>query len=119
MIDDDKVMVEFLANILEDNGDNVRFALDGQTGLDQIVTDIPDLVILDMNLPGMDGYCVAERLRRESATQKLPIIAVTALDSAADYDAAYRAGCSAFISKPVNADHLVEVVRGFNLMGGG
>jgi two-component system cell cycle response regulator DivK len=113
VVDDDKLMIELLSEIFLDEGFDVRFATNGKTCLDEIAREMPDIVVLDMSMPEMDGYEVARRLRAEAATKALPVVAVTSMDTAADYDAAYDAGCSAFVSKPLQVAHVVEVVRGF------
>ena len=111
LVDDDDIMIELISDILLDDGHDVRSAPDGRRALDEIARVKPAVLILDMNMPGIDGYEVAKRLRADPATASLPIIAVTGLDQSADYDAAYRAGCNAFISKPLQPARLVEVVR--------
>lgn len=111
VVDDDELMIELISDLLIDEGHDVRSAMDGHTGLEAIAKAVPSLLILDMNMPGMDGYKVAQTLRADPAMVVLPIIAVTGMDTSADYDAAYKAGCSAFISKPLQPAQLIEVVE--------
>ena len=111
VIDDEEILTELIADILMDEGHTVRMALDGQAGLDEIARKLPDLIILDMNMPVMDGYEVAKKLRADPVTASVPIIALTGLSSSADYDAAYKAGCNAFIAKPLEPGVLVKTVE--------
>ena len=111
--------------VIEDNPDNLLLvkmllsplkvhlhtATDGPTGIAAARKESFDLILLDIQLPGMDGYQVAQTLRADPRTAELPIIAFTGLDTSGDYDAAYKAGCNAFISKPLNPALLIEVVE--------
>jgi two-component system cell cycle response regulator DivK len=110
VVDDDELMIELISDLLIDEGHDVRSAMDGHSGLEAIAKVVPDLLILDMSMPGMDGYKVAQILRGGPRTAALPIIAFTGLDTSDDYDAAYKAGCSAFIAKPLQPAQLIEVV---------
>ena len=111
VVDDDELMIELISDLLIDEGHDVRSAMDGHAGLDAIAKAVPALLILDMSMPGMDGYQVAQTLRANPRTAELPIIAFTGMDASGDYDAAYTAGCNAFISKPLNPAQLTEVVE--------
>ncbi|MEI8396462.1 MAG: response regulator [Rhodospirillaceae bacterium] len=111
VVDDDELMIELISDPLLDEGHKVRTALGGQEALDEIERERPDIVILDMNMPVIDGYTVARRLRAEPVTLSLPIVAVTGHDTMADRDAAIQAGCDAFITKPVDSDRLVDRVN--------
>ncbi len=111
VVDDDELMIELISDLLIDEGHDVRSAMDGHAGLDAIAKAVPALLILDMSMPGMDGFQVAKTLKANTATASLPIIAFTGMDTSGDYDAAYKAGCSAFISKPLNPAQLIEVVE--------
>ncbi|MBI5165980.1 MAG: response regulator [Magnetospirillum sp.] len=113
VIDDDEMMIEIITDVMHDLGHSVRTAPHGQKGLDEAMRQTPNLVILDMNMPVMDGYTVAKRLRAVAATTGVPIIAVTGETTGSGYDAAYEAGCDAFVSKPLNCDQLIERVKSF------
>lgn len=112
VIDDDDMMVELMSGLLTDQGHKVRSAPEGVAGLDAVSRAVPDLVIVDMNMPGLDGYQVAKRLRADPKTKALRILAVTAHSAAADYDAAYEAGCDAFVAKPLDSANLLKAVDG-------
>ena len=110
VIDDDPAMVMMISELLEDQGHSVRSAPDGIAGLEAIAKEPPDLVVIDMNMPGMDGYKVLEKLRSNEKTMTLPVLAATAHSTATDYDAAYAAGCNGFVAKPLDGKALLRSV---------
>lgn len=110
VIDDDLLISQLIELILIPAGHSVRTAATGLNGIKEIRRTVPDLILLDMNMPEMDGYTVAKALRAGSTAKTVPIIAVTAHTSTDDYDASYAAGCTGFIAKPFNAERLLQVV---------
>ena len=111
IIDDDELLIELFSDILTDAGHTIRSATDGASGLAEAARSLPEMIVLDMYMPVLDGYAVVKALRADPATRMLPIVAVTGLNTPADHDAIRQAGCSAFIAKPIQPDHLVAVVR--------
>ena len=111
VIDDDDLIVELLRELLADAGHAVRSAGDGAAGLKEAVRQPPALVILDMNMPKMDGFALAKRLRAEPRTCGVKLLALTAHARSGEYDDAYAAGCDAFIAKPVDAARLYDMVE--------
>ena len=111
VVDDDDLMIELISDPLIDEGHEVRTALGGQEALDEIDRKQPAIVILDMNMPGIDGYAVARKIRANPAAQSLPIIAVTSHDTPADHAAAVNAGCNVFIAKPIGSRQLIDAVK--------
>lgn len=75
-------------------------------------------MLLDIQLPGMDGYAVARALRAEPATRGVPIVAVTSFAMAGDRDKALAAGCDGYIEKPINPDTFIAEIRQFLRPGG-
>lgn len=106
IIDDSPENVEVLAGILSDDYD-IRFALSGSESLALVEGMLPDLILLDVMMPGMDGYQVLEALKQEARTRDVPVIFVTAKDDAISETRALCAGAVDFIHKPINP----EVVR--------
>ncbi|MEA3158072.1 MAG: hypothetical protein QOK44_5661, partial [Betaproteobacteria bacterium] len=92
-------------------GYDVVVAQDGQEGLDKARTESPDLLLLDMNLPVMDGWTVARTLKNEEATRRLPIIALTAHAMAGDREKAIAAGCDDYHPKPVDFSQLLNQIE--------
>lgn len=98
--------------LLEQDGHTVVHATNGPTGLDLAAREHFDLIVLDIQLPGMDGYDVARALRVLPATTTVPIIAVTSYAMAGDREKALAAGCSHYIEKPIDpATFADEVLR--------
>lgn len=102
LVEDHEELWEFLSRRLRRRGFDVVLAHDGQQALDQAVAEEPDIILLDMNLPVLDGWAVAGRLRAGDATASIPIIAVTAHAMAGDRSKAVAAGCDDYHPKPVD-----------------
>lgn len=102
LVEDHEELWEFLSRRLRRRGFDVVLAHDGQQALDQAAAEEPDIILLDMNLPVLDGWTVAGRLRGEDATARIPIIAVTAHAMAGDRSKAMAAGCDDYHPKPVD-----------------
>jgi len=97
--------------ILEVEGYTVRIAEDGPTGLDMAAQKPPDLILLDINLPEIDGYDLAQRLRQSSTMDGVPILAVTANVMKGDRERTLEAGCDGYIQKPIDVDRLPDQVK--------
>jgi DNA-binding response OmpR family regulator len=111
LIEDEPNIAEAIRFILGRNGWEVFVQTDGRDGLAAVARLQPDLVILDLMLPGMGGMEVLQNLRMDPATRNLPVMMLTAKGQGRDRDAATRAGVSAFMTKPfANAD-MVSAVR--------
>ena len=111
VIDDDDLMLEMVSELLGDAGHSVRTAKDGATGMAEAVQRPPALIILDINMPQMDGLALAKKLREHSATRSVKLLALTAHAQSGSYDDAYRAGCDGFVAKPLDAGRLNEKVK--------
>ncbi len=98
--------------LLEKHGHRVVSALDGPTGVELARTLAPDLILLDIQLPGMDGYAVARALRVLPGLQATPIVAVTSYAMVGDREKCLEAGCNGYIEKPINPDTFAgEIAR--------
>ena len=97
--------------LLESEGFAVRTAEDAPQALDILATFQPDLILMDIQLPGMDGLELTGRLRRNPAFHKLPIIALSAYAMYGDEENALAAGCDGYITKPIDTRTFVPVVR--------
>jgi two-component system cell cycle response regulator DivK len=97
--------------ILEAEGYTVSEATDGPSGLKTAAQVQPDLILLDINLPEMDGYDLARRMRGMSNLKRVPILAVTANVMQGDRERTLEAGCDGFIPKPIDVDKLPEQVK--------
>lgn len=111
IVDDDLNNLQMLSDILVARGYEVRGAKNGTVALDFIQNDPPDLVLLDVRMPGMDGYEVCKRLKAEQRYADLPIIFLSALQETEDRVRGFEAGAVDFISKPFQADEVSARVR--------
>ena len=109
LVEDHEELWDFLSRRLRRRGFEVVLAHDGQQALDQVAAEQPDIVLLDMDLPVMDGWTVARTLRaREGAAPaRLPLIALTAHAMAGDRARALEAGCDDYHPKPVDLPRLL------------
>jgi two-component system cell cycle response regulator DivK len=110
LVEDHEELWDFLSRRLRRRGFEVVLAHDGQHALDQVAAESPDIVLLDMNLPVMDGWTVARTLRADLATHTLPLIALTAHAMAGDDNRAFAAGCNAYHPKPVDFARLLTQI---------
>ncbi len=108
LVEDHEELWDFLSRRLRRRGFDVVLAHDGKQALAQVAAEAPDLVLLDMNLPVMDGWTVARTLRADANT--VPIIALTAHAMAGDRARALEAGCDDYHAKPVTFDLLLRQV---------
>jgi two-component system cell cycle response regulator DivK len=110
-IEDNEQNMYLVTYILEKNGYEVHAAQDGQEGIDKAAAVRPDLILLDIQLPRMDGYTVARQLRTNPDLAAIPIVAVTSYAMAGDRDKALAAGCTGYIEKPINPDTFMHQVE--------
>jgi adenylate cyclase len=111
VVDDTPVNVKLLADVLRGKGYEVITAASGKEALEKIDTEAPDLVLLDVMMPGMTGYEVCRKLRDVEATAMLPVVMVTALDPAQERVKGIEAGAYDFLSKPINQPELLARVK--------
>jgi two-component system cell cycle response regulator DivK len=105
-----RYLVTFL---LEKNGYLVVTAADGLIGIELAKKSVPDLILLDIQLPLKDGYAVARELRATPALRDTPIIAVTSYAMTGDREKCLEAGCNSYIEKPINPETFVEEIEKF------
>ena len=111
LIDDDDFMIELVSSLLAARGYETRSARDGISGLAEALRQPPGLIILDVNMPGMDGYTLTRRLQEAEATQHVPIVAATASFRDNGSEQARAAGCNGYLPKPINAEDLYKTVE--------
>ncbi len=107
VVDDTPANLQFLSQMLANQGYNVRKAINGKMAITAAKTVIPDLILLDINLPGMNGYEVCEKLKQDQQTQAVPVIFLSALDDIPDKVKAFRAGGVDYITKPFQFDEVL------------
>jgi len=113
LVEDNEMNRDMLSRRLIRRGFDVVIAVDGGQGADMAVSESPDLILLDMSLPVMNGWEVAQKLKADSATQNIPIIALTAHAMGGDREKALDAGCNEYETKPVEFKRLLEKMNGF------
>ncbi|MBC7247840.1 MAG: response regulator [Actinobacteria bacterium] len=111
IVDDDATMVNLLATVLEFEGYETRKALSGKEALESINGDPPDVVLLDIMMPGMDGFEVLARLRGDVKTERLPVIMLTARTEDRDIFEGWRRGADEYVTKPFDPRELVQAIR--------
>jgi CheY-like chemotaxis protein len=110
VVDDHPANTKLVSFVLEGRGIKVRSARNADEALAELESARPDLVLMDVQLPGVDGLTLTRRLRADPRFAKMPIVAVTAYAMARDEDAAREAGCDAFVSKPIDTRALGDLV---------
>ena len=118
LVEDNEMNRDVLSRRLVRNGFEIVMAVNGQEGLDLASSENPDLILLDMSLPVLDGWEAARRLKADAATAKIPGIALTAHAMVQDKDKALAAGCDDFDTKPVELPRLLEKINSLLQNGG-
>jgi CheY-like chemotaxis protein len=111
VVEDNPDNMYVLDHLLTRKGYLVVQAAHGEDALRQVQQQRPDLVLLDMQMPGMDGYAVVRALRQAPELAALPIIAVTANSMPGDREQTLAAGCTDYVAKPINPRELVQLVE--------
>ena len=107
IIEDNELNLDMLTRRLERKGFTVISAADGLSGIEKANQENPELIIMDLSLPKLDGWDAAKRLKAEIATKSIPIIALTAHAMKGDRQNALNAGCDEYDTKPVDFDRLL------------
>jgi two-component system, cell cycle response regulator DivK len=110
LVEDNEMNRDMLSRRLERRGFTVVIAADGEVGLNQARTCSPDLILMDMSLPLIDGWEATRQLKADPSTSKIPIIALTAHAMAEDRVKAMAAGCDDFDTKPVELPRLLAKI---------
>jgi two-component system cell cycle response regulator DivK len=117
LVEDNEMNRDMLSRRLARKGYQVVLALDGQSGLEMTQTEVPDLVLMDMSLPVLDGWEATRRLKSDPATRHIPVIALTAHAMSSDREKALEAGCDDYDTKPVEMPRLLTKIEA--LLSGG
>jgi two-component system, cell cycle response regulator DivK len=111
LVEDNEMNRDMLSRRLERKGYQVVLAVDGQSGVEVAQSEVPDLVLMDMSLPVLDGWEATRRLKAHSSTQHIPVIALTAHAMSSDRDKALEAGCDDYDTKPVELPRLLGKIE--------
>jgi len=113
VIEDNPVNLELMSDLLEAFGYTVLAARDGAMGIDLVRQEKLDLIICDVQMPGMDGYEVASYLKRDPMLRRIPLVAVTALAMVGDREKVLTAGFDGYIDKPISPELFKQQVDAF------
>jgi two-component system cell cycle response regulator DivK len=111
LVEDNEMNRDMLSRRLTRNGFDVVMAVDGQEAVTMAGSESPDIILMDMSLPVIDGWEATRRVKADPATQKIPVIALTAHAMAEDEKKARDAGCDDFDTKPVDIQRLVGKIN--------
>ena len=107
VVEDNEMNRDMLSRRLTRRGFQVIFAVDGQQGVDLARSERPDIILMDMSLPVMDGWEATRRVKSDDATRGVPVIGLTAHAMAGDREKAIEAGCDDYDTKPVELERLI------------
>ncbi len=111
VVEDRQDNITLIMDILQSLDYQVLHAWDGESGVQLTREEQPDLVLMDLSLPEMDGWTAASQLKADATTQQIPIIALTAHAMLGDRERAIEAGCDDYISKPINFRELAQKIQ--------
>ena len=111
LVEDNEMNRDMLSRRLQKRGYDVVMAMDGQEGVDKVQAESPDLVLMDMSLPVLDGWEATRRLKAIPETKAIPIIALTAHAMSGDREKAVEAGCDDFDTKPIELPRLLGKIE--------
>ena len=117
LVEDNEMNRDMLSRRLSRKGYEIVMAMDGQQGVDLALAEKPDLILMDMSLPVLDGWEATRRIKAEASTAAIPVIALTAHAMVQDKEKAMAAGCNDFDTKPVELTRLLEKIE--TLLKGG
>lgn len=118
LVEDNEMHRDMLSRRLARRGFEVVFAVDGQQGVDLARSEKPDIILMDMNLPVMDGWEATRRIKSDDRTRSMPVIGLTAHAMSGDRERALEAGCDDYDTKPVDFDRLIgKIERLFGKIG--
>ncbi|MBJ7390870.1 MAG: response regulator [Chthoniobacterales bacterium] len=113
IVEDNEMNRDMLSRRLERRGFTIVMAVDGQQGVEMTRSERPDLILMDMSLPVMDGWAATQAIKADAELAKIPVIALTAHAMAGDREKAIAAGCDDYDTKPIELPRLLEKIGKF------
>ena len=110
LVEDNEMNRDMLSRRLARRGHEILIAVDGGEGVARASADLPDLILMDMSLPVIDGWEATRRIKADPATSKIPVIALTSHAMSGDREQALAAGCDDYDTKPIELDRLIEKI---------
>jgi CheY-like chemotaxis protein len=111
IVEDNEMNLDMLSRRLEKRGHQILIATDGATGVEQAQGSLPNIILMDMSIPVMDGWEATRRLKSSPVTRHIPIIALTAHAVAGDREKCLAAGCDEYESKPIKFPELMAKIN--------
>lgn len=112
IVEDNEMNRDMLSRRLERKGYTITMAVDGNAGVEKAAAEIPDLILMDMSLPVLDGWEATRRVKANPLTRHIPVIALTAHAMTGDRDKAMEAGCDDYDTKPIDLARLLSKIEG-------
>ena len=113
LVEDNEMNRDMLSRRLQKKGYEVVMAFDGRAGVEMARRELPDLILMDMSLPVMDGWTATQEIKKTVETKHIPVIALTAHAMPSDHDKALAAGCDDYDTKPIELTRLLGKIEGF------
>ncbi len=113
IVDDNRDSRELVIKILKNRGYILSEAVDGEEALRKVAAERPDLILMDISLPKIDGHEVTRTLKSQAEYKDIPVIALTAHAMKGDKEKAMAAGCAGYITKPINVREFAGLIEGF------
>jgi two-component system, cell cycle response regulator DivK len=111
IVEDNEMNRDMLSRRLQRKGYEISMAVDGGSGVETAVAEIPDLILMDMSLPVLDGWEATRRVKSNPQTKHIPVIALTAHAMTGDRDKAMEAGCDDYDTKPIDLARLITKIE--------
>lgn len=111
LVEDNEMNRDMLSRRLQRKGYDVAMAVDGEEGVAMAVSEAPDLILMDMSLPVLNGWDATRRIKADPALARIPVIALTAHAMASDREQALAAGCDSYETKPIDLPQLLEKIE--------
>ena len=111
LVEDNELNRDMLSRRLKRKGFTVLSAVNGQEGIDIAISENPDIILMDLSLPVVDGWTAAGKLKADTTTKSIPIIALTAHAMKGDREKALEAGCDEYDTKPINFERLLDKIN--------
>ena len=111
VVEDEESLLKLESILLSSKGYSVTGVMDGRSALEEVTANKPDLVILDIMLPEIDGFEVCRRIKEDSATSHIPVLILTAKKNSQDIARGQQVGCDAYITKPFKSAKVLDMVQ--------
>jgi DNA-binding response OmpR family regulator len=113
IVDDNRSLVVAVERVLQKEGFDVLTAFDGHEGLEKARAEKPDLIILDIMMPNMDGYTACHEIKTGASTKNIPVVMLTALEYELNKELAKRLGANGYITKPIDSQVMMDAIKPF------